>query len=67
MSSLKLKPLGVPEWPRRLVLHYNILIEQELSVDAITQASDAQPRYLIRNDNTGKETAYKVENILGRA
>ncbi|KAF8699877.1 hypothetical protein RHS03_06911, partial [Rhizoctonia solani] len=28
------------------------------------QASEEEPRYLIRNDNTGKETAYKADNIV---
>ncbi|THU96910.1 hypothetical protein K435DRAFT_663544 [Dendrothele bispora CBS 962.96] len=28
-------------------------------------ASKDDPRYVIRNDNTGKETAYKPENITG--
>jgi len=28
------------------------------------KASEEEPRYLIRNDNTGKETAYKTENII---
>ncbi|KAF9448503.1 hypothetical protein P691DRAFT_759876 [Macrolepiota fuliginosa MF-IS2] len=32
-----------------------------------TQASEDEPRYVIRNDNTGKETAYKTANILGMA
>ncbi|CAG8521511.1 11630_t:CDS:2 [Ambispora leptoticha] len=27
------------------------------------QASEEQPRILIKNSNTGKETAYKLENI----
>ncbi|KAF8975455.1 hypothetical protein BDQ17DRAFT_1547074 [Cyathus striatus] len=31
------------------------------------QASKNEPRYLIRNDNTGKETAYKGDNIIGKA
>ena len=30
-------------------------------------ASDDEPRYLIENDKTGKETAYKKENIIGKA
>ncbi|EEB90160.1 hypothetical protein MPER_11672 [Moniliophthora perniciosa FA553] len=30
-------------------------------------ASEDEPRYLIRNDNTGKETAYKGSNIMGKA
>ncbi|EKM78071.1 hypothetical protein AGABI1DRAFT_114897 [Agaricus bisporus var. burnettii JB137-S8] len=30
------------------------------------KASEDEPRYLIRNDNTGKETAYKGTNILGK-
>ncbi|PVF97150.1 hypothetical protein CPB86DRAFT_786137 [Serendipita vermifera] len=30
-------------------------------------ASEDEPRYLIRNDNTGKETAYKADNIVGKA
>ncbi|CAE6501378.1 unnamed protein product [Rhizoctonia solani] len=29
------------------------------------QASEEEPRYLIKNDNTGKSTAYKVDNIIG--
>ncbi|KAK7041415.1 hypothetical protein VNI00_009281 [Paramarasmius palmivorus] len=29
-------------------------------------ASEDEPRYLIRNDNTGKETAYKANNITGK-
>ncbi|KAF8168685.1 hypothetical protein K438DRAFT_1608290, partial [Mycena galopus ATCC 62051] len=28
-------------------------------------ASKDEPRYVIRNDNTGKETAYKATNITG--
>ncbi|KAJ6595134.1 hypothetical protein DFH09DRAFT_1305815 [Mycena vulgaris] len=28
-------------------------------------ASKDEPRYVIRNDNTGKETAYKSKNITG--
>ncbi|KAJ7235611.1 hypothetical protein B0H12DRAFT_1141323 [Mycena haematopus] len=28
-------------------------------------ASKDDPRYVIRNDNTGKETAYKGKNITG--
>ncbi|CAE6376889.1 unnamed protein product [Rhizoctonia solani] len=28
------------------------------------QASEEEPRYLIRNDNTGKDTAYKADNIV---
>ncbi|KIJ38905.1 hypothetical protein M422DRAFT_144618, partial [Sphaerobolus stellatus SS14] len=31
------------------------------------KASESSPRYLIRNDHTGKETAYKADNILGSA
>ncbi|XP_006458919.1 hypothetical protein AGABI2DRAFT_115886 [Agaricus bisporus var. bisporus H97] len=27
-------------------------------------ASEEEPRYLIKNDNTGKESAYKATNIL---
>ncbi|KAK7058825.1 hypothetical protein VNI00_001449 [Paramarasmius palmivorus] len=30
-------------------------------------ASADDPRYVIRNDNTGKETAYKGANIQGSA
>ncbi|KAG8851964.1 hypothetical protein FRB96_008979 [Tulasnella sp. 330] len=30
-------------------------------------ASENEPHYLIKNDNTGKETAYKAENIVGKA
>jgi len=30
------------------------------------QASEEEPRYLIKNDNTGKETAYKISNIVGK-
>ncbi|KAF9463561.1 hypothetical protein BDZ94DRAFT_1308675 [Collybia nuda] len=29
------------------------------------RASSNEPRYVIKNDNTGKETAYKEDNILG--
>ncbi|PVF97149.1 hypothetical protein CPB86DRAFT_707602, partial [Serendipita vermifera] len=29
-------------------------------------ASENEPRYLIKNDNTGKETAYKADNIIGK-
>lgn len=29
------------------------------------QASKSHPHYLIKNDNTGKETAYKAENVVG--
>ncbi|KAG8809131.1 hypothetical protein FRC19_005429, partial [Serendipita sp. 401] len=29
------------------------------------QASDDEPRFVIRNDNTNKETAYKAQNIIG--
>ncbi|KAJ3725714.1 hypothetical protein EV361DRAFT_946639 [Lentinula raphanica] len=29
-------------------------------------ASEQDPRFVIRNDNTGKETAYKSENIKGQ-
>ncbi|KAJ1305274.1 hypothetical protein OPQ81_000302 [Rhizoctonia solani] len=29
------------------------------------RASEEEPRYLIKNDNTGKETAYKADNIIG--
>ncbi|CCA74393.1 hypothetical protein PIIN_08345 [Serendipita indica DSM 11827] len=28
------------------------------------RASDENPRYVIKNDNTGKETAYKADNII---
>ncbi|KAH7338169.1 hypothetical protein B0J17DRAFT_717822 [Rhizoctonia solani] len=28
------------------------------------KASEEEPRYLIKNDNTGKNTAYKAENIV---
>ncbi|KAK7461863.1 hypothetical protein VKT23_008293 [Stygiomarasmius scandens] len=28
-------------------------------------ATEEEPRYVIRNDNTGKETAYKAKNITG--
>ncbi|CAE6465212.1 unnamed protein product [Rhizoctonia solani] len=28
------------------------------------KASEDEPRYLIRNDNTGKDTAYKADNIV---
>ncbi|KAG8722755.1 hypothetical protein FRC08_010365 [Ceratobasidium sp. 394] len=31
------------------------------------QASEEEPRYLIRNDNTGKSTPYKAANIIGLA
>ncbi|KAJ3561441.1 hypothetical protein NP233_g10192 [Leucocoprinus birnbaumii] len=31
------------------------------------QASEQEPRFVIRNDNTQKETAYKAGNILGLA
>ncbi|PFH46585.1 hypothetical protein AMATHDRAFT_7627 [Amanita thiersii Skay4041] len=31
------------------------------------KASDSEPRYLIRNDNTKKETAYKADVIVGMA
>ncbi|KIJ24310.1 hypothetical protein M422DRAFT_274952 [Sphaerobolus stellatus SS14] len=30
-------------------------------------ASEEEPRYLIKNDNTQKETAYKLDNIMGLA
>jgi len=33
----------------------------------LLQASKDEPRYLIRNDNTQKETAYKEDNIMGKA
>ncbi|KAK7468270.1 hypothetical protein VKT23_002780 [Stygiomarasmius scandens] len=36
---------------------------QEARVQA--NASKDDPRYVIRNDNTGKETAYKPQNIKG--
>ncbi|KAG8837350.1 hypothetical protein FRB91_008149 [Serendipita sp. 411] len=29
------------------------------------QASEDEPRFVIKNDKTGKETAYKAENIIG--
>ncbi|KAG8779507.1 hypothetical protein FRC20_003155 [Serendipita sp. 405] len=29
------------------------------------QASDDEPRFVIKNDNTRKETAYKAQNIIG--
>jgi hypothetical protein len=42
--------------------------ERALMIDSISpQASDQEPRYLIRNDNTKKETAYKASNILEKA
>jgi len=28
------------------------------------EASDTEPRYVIKNDNTGKNTAYKAANIV---
>ncbi|KAJ1305283.1 hypothetical protein OPQ81_000308 [Rhizoctonia solani] len=28
------------------------------------KASEEEPRYLIKNDNTGKTTAYKADNII---
>ncbi|CCA75438.1 hypothetical protein PIIN_09421 [Serendipita indica DSM 11827] len=28
------------------------------------RASDENPRYVIKNSNTGKETAYKADNII---
>ncbi|CCA75439.1 hypothetical protein PIIN_09422 [Serendipita indica DSM 11827] len=31
------------------------------------KASADDPRYVIKNDNTGKETAYKGDNIIGKA
>ncbi|KAF8636124.1 hypothetical protein AX17_003768 [Amanita inopinata Kibby_2008] len=31
------------------------------------KASEQEPRYLIKNDNTQKDTAYKRDNIIGRA
>ncbi|KAH9485730.1 hypothetical protein JR316_0002645 [Psilocybe cubensis] len=37
------------------------------STGVSAKASENEPRYLIRNDNTGKETAYKEKNILGSA
>ncbi|KXN91761.1 hypothetical protein AN958_12375 [Leucoagaricus sp. SymC.cos] len=39
----------------------NIVVLTRLS------ASEQEPRYVIKNDNTGKETAYKPGNILGLA
>ncbi|TFK37370.1 hypothetical protein BDQ12DRAFT_724212 [Crucibulum laeve] len=31
------------------------------------KASEKEPRYVIKNDNTGKETAYKGNVIIGEA
>ncbi|KAG8687393.1 hypothetical protein FRC09_011742 [Ceratobasidium sp. 395] len=31
------------------------------------QASEEEPRYVIKNDNTGKSTPYKAANIIGPA
>ncbi|KAG8706978.1 hypothetical protein FRC11_007787 [Ceratobasidium sp. 423] len=28
------------------------------------KASEEEPRYMIKNDNTGKSTAYKADNII---
>ncbi|CAE6385088.1 unnamed protein product [Rhizoctonia solani] len=28
------------------------------------KATEEEPRYLIKNDNTGKSTAYKTDNII---
>lgn len=33
----------------------------------VVKASDEHPRYLIYNEHTGKETPYKLENILEHA
>ncbi|KAF5359491.1 hypothetical protein D9756_002907 [Leucocoprinus leucothites] len=33
----------------------------------VAKASEEEPRYVIKNDNTQKETAYKAGNILGLA
>lgn len=37
------------------------------STGVTVKASEEEVRYVIRNDNTGKETAYKETNIIGRA
>lgn len=42
--------------------------EEEVGVRHTTMhASEAEPRYVIENEHTHKETAYKRENILERA
>ncbi|KAF8610674.1 hypothetical protein BDV93DRAFT_517765 [Ceratobasidium sp. AG-I] len=45
----------------------DILTEPEAagSTGNTVQASEEEPRYLIKNDNTGKSTAYKASNIKG--
>ncbi|KAH7873564.1 uncharacterized protein C8R40DRAFT_370073 [Lentinula edodes] len=37
--------------------------QQAGSSGVTVNASAEDPRYVIRNDNTGKETAYKADNI----
>lgn len=41
-----------------------IITEREHVGAQIVKASDDIPRYVIVNDHTGKETAYKLENII---
>ncbi|CAG8577380.1 854_t:CDS:2 [Ambispora gerdemannii] len=58
------RPVGGAETTSEGVIK-EIIIEPEIAGDTQkkVQASEEQPRILIKNSKTGKETAYKLENI----
>lgn len=41
-----------------------IITDPELVGAQVVKASEDVPRYVIVNDHTGKETAYKKENLI---
>lgn len=44
-----------------------IITEKEAHGHQTINASDQVPFFLIKNEHTGKSTAYKMENIIGHA
>lgn len=42
-----------------------ITSDEQVGVQKV-HASEERPRCVVRNDNTGKETAYYFENIVGK-
>ncbi|KAI1355705.1 hypothetical protein F5Y01DRAFT_310586 [Xylaria sp. FL0043] len=66
---VRYKPVGGPDsnTPESTGKITDVLTEPGVQADRNVQASADEPRYEIKNDNTGKLTTVYEGNILGRA
>ncbi|KAI1282521.1 hypothetical protein F5Y07DRAFT_395319 [Xylaria sp. FL0933] len=68
-QSVRYKPVGGPDsnTSESTGKITDVLTEPGVQADRNVQASADEPRYEIKNDNTGKLTTVYEGNILGRA